>query len=75
MNFEIEIISTEEYIREYNKAPKNITKRASTYVRLTEQQKAQKRADRAYHRNWKNSIRMPKGKSQRVADLNNRYYN
>lgn len=75
MNFEIEIISTEEYIREYNRTPKNITKRSSTYVRLTEAQKAQKRADRAYHRNWKNSIRMPKGKSQRVADLNNRYYN
>ena len=75
MNFEIEIISTEEYIRTYNRTPKNITKRASTYVRLTEAQKAQKRADRAYHRNWKNSIRMPKGKSQRVADLNNRYYN
>mgnify|MGYP001115351219 CR=1 FL=1 len=75
MNFEIEIISTEEYTRTYNRTPKNITKRASTYVRLTEAQKAQKRADRAYHRNWKDSIRMPKGKSQRVADLNNRYYN
>ena len=75
MNFEIEIISTEEYTRTYNRTPKNIAKRASTYVRLTEAQKAQKRADRAYHRNWKDSIRMPKGKSQRVADLNNRYYN
>ena len=56
MNFEIEIISTEEYTRTYNRTPKNITKRASTYVRLTEQQKAQKREDRLYHRNWKSSI-------------------
>jgi len=73
MNFEIEIISTEEYTREYNRTPQNITKRTSTYVRLTEEQKAQRRADRAYHRNWKSSIRMPKAKSQRIADLNNRY--
>ena len=73
MNFEIDIISTEEYTRTYNRTPQNITKRASTYVRLTEAEKAQKRADRAYHRNWKDSIRMPRAKSQRVADLNNRY--
>ena len=73
MNFEIEIISTEEYTREYNRTPQNITKRASTYVRLTEEQKAQRRADRAYHNNWKQSMRMPKAKSQRIADLNNRY--
>ena len=73
MNFEIEIISTEEYTRTYNRTPKNITKRASTYVRLTEAQKAQKRADRLYHRNLKDSIRMPRAKSQRIADLNNRY--
>jgi len=73
MNFEIEIISTEEYTREYNRTPQNITKRTSTYVRLTEEQKAQRRADRAYHRNWKSSIKMPRAKSQRIADLNNRY--
>ena len=73
MNFDIEIISTEDYISKYKKTPDRITKRASTYVRLTEEQKAQKRADRAYHRNWKDSIRMPRAKSQRVADLNNRY--
>lgn len=73
MNFEIEIISTEEYTRKYNRTPKNITKRTSTYVRLTEKEKEQRRADRAYHNNWKQSIRMPRAKSQRVADLNNRY--
>ena len=73
MNFEIEIISTENYISQYKKHPSKITKKASTYVRLTEQQKAQKRADRLYHRNWKSSIRMPRAKSQRIADLNNRY--
>lgn len=73
MNFEIEIISTEEYTRKYNRTPKNITKRTSTYIRLTNEQKEQRRADRAYHNNWKQSIRMPRAKSQRIADLNNRY--
>mgnify|MGYP001036335473 CR=1 FL=1 len=73
MNFEIEIISTEDYISKYKKTPNIITKRASTYVRLTNEQKEQRRADRAYHNNWKQSIRMPTAKSQRIADLNNRY--
>lgn len=73
MNFEIEIISTEDYISKYNRTPKSITKKPSTYVRLTNEQKEQRRADRLYHNNWKQSIRMPKAKSQRIADLNNRY--
>jgi|TARA_B110000908_G_C10178636_1_gene414509 hypothetical protein len=74
MDFEIPIISTDTYILKYNKNPKRIVKNNNTYVRLTEEEKAQKRSDRAYHRNWKDSIRMPKGKSQRLADLNNKYY-
>ena len=74
MDFEIPIISTDTYILKYNKYPNRIVKNNNTYVRLTEEEKAQKRSDRAYHRNWKDSIRMPKGKSQRLADLNNKYY-
>ena len=74
MDFEIEIISAEEYTAKYNKSPKRITKKGQPYVRLTEEQKARRREDRMYHNNWKNSISMPKGKSQRLADLNNRYY-
>jgi len=73
MDFEIEIISTEEYTRQYNKTPNSITKRTSTYVRLTNEQREQRASDRTYHRNWKCSTTMPRAKSQRVADLNNRY--
>ena len=75
MNFEIEIISQEEFKRQYRKPASKITRRSSTYKPLTAKEREQRDADRAYHRNWKNSIRMPKGKSQRIADLNNRYYN
>jgi len=73
MNFEIKIISTEEYVRKHKRVPSNSTTNRSSYVKLTEAQKAQRREDRAYHRNWKDSISMPKAKSQRIADLNNRY--
>lgn len=74
MDFDIEIISEETYKKQYNKSPKKITRSSSKYVRLTEEEKAQRRADLAYHKNWLNSISLPKGKSQRLADLNNRYY-
>jgi hypothetical protein len=75
MDIEIEIISTQEYISKYKKSPNKITTKSSTYVRLTEEQKAQRREDRAYHRNWKGSIKLSRAKSQRIADLNNRYFN
>ena len=75
MDFQINIISEETFKRKYNKSTIKRTQRASNYVPLTEEQKAQKRADRAYYNNWYNSIRMPRAKSQRVADLNNRYFN
>tara|TARA_B110000908_G_C10172092_1_gene411372 strand:- start:166 stop:480 length:315 start_codon:yes stop_codon:yes gene_type:complete len=73
MDFEIEIISTEEYTRQYNKIPSKITKRTQPYVRLTHAQREQRIQDISYHRNWKESTSMPRAKSQRVADLNNRY--
>lgn len=55
------------------RTPKSKSK--SSYKPMTEAQKAQARADRAYHKNWEQSIRMMRAKSQRTADLNNRYYN
>jgi len=74
MNFEIKIISTQDYVQKYKRLPNESKVSKSKYVKLTEKQKEQKRADRAYHRNWKDSISMPKAKSQRLADLNNIYY-
>ena len=55
------------------RTPKSKSK--SAYKPMTEAQKQQARDDRAYHRNWEQSIRMMRAKSQRLADLNNRYYN
>jgi len=74
MNFEIKIISTEDYVQKYNRLPSKSKVSRNKYVKLTEKEKEQRRADRAYHRNWKDSISMPKAKSQRLADLNNIYY-
>ena len=75
MDFQINIISEETFKAKYKKTTIKRTKTASSYKPLTEEQKAQQRADRAYYNNWYNSIRMPRAKSQRVADLNNRYFN
>lgn len=49
-------------------------KNTVSYRKLTEQEKAQARADREYYRNWYNSIRKMKAKSQRLADINQKIY-
>lgn len=89
MNFNFDTKEHRELCRKYKeenpprilKTSQSTTKRASksksakSYKPMTEKQKAQARADREYHRNWEQSIRMMRAKSQRLADLNNRYYN
>jgi len=75
MNFEINVISRSDYEKKYNKKVTKIKKASKPYVKLTPEQKEQRRMDREYYNNWIGSIRKMKAKSQRLADLNNRYYN
>ena len=44
MNFEIEIISQEEFKRQYRKPASKITRRASTYKPLTAKEREQRDA-------------------------------
>lgn len=60
--------------RSANKGKSKRKKNTVTYRKMTEQEKAQARADREYYNNWYNSIRKMKAKSQRLADINQRIY-
>lgn len=82
MEFYFEPISQEEgealrqkHAKKRGKKSKSKRKKnTASYRKLTEQEKAQARADREYYRNWYNSIRKMKAKSQRLADINQKIY-
>lgn len=82
MEWNLEPMSQEELrLLEQKKGKKIATKKKSkrtkstpSYRKMTEKEKEQARMDRAYYNNWYNSIRMMRAKSQRLADLTNKYY-
>jgi len=82
MEWNLEPMSQEELrLLEQRKGKKIATKKkpkrkksSVTYRKMTEEEKAQARMDREYYKNWSNSIRMMRAKSQRLADINQRIY-
>ena len=59
----------------YKKRKSKVTKKVVRYKPMTAAQIEQRDADLRYLKNWRESNRMPRAKSQRIADLNNRYFN